>query len=358
MPTIWFDVLTPKQVLFCRALAQRLEKQGLDIEYTTRHYTEVEGTLKLLDLEAEVIGRHGGGNRYQKLLASAERVVELAKYINKIRPDLGFAFASPESARVAFGLGIPYFTANDSPHSRFVAKLTIPFAQVFFTPWFMIPAWRKLDIPRNKIIPYHGLDPVAWLKGFMPNRDVLTELGLEFDQEFVLIRPEEAQASYLAGISDERNPVTNPIITQILDEFPDIKIVVLCRYPDQRQKMRERYGSQIILPDDVVDAPSLIALSTLLIGAGGTMNQEGCLLGVPVISSYPGKILETERFLTKKKLMYRITDPLKAAEKASQILKKRDYYQNIHMERASELFSTMEDPTEVISTWIQNYLEK
>ncbi len=358
MPTIWFDVLTPKQALFCRSLARNLEKQDFEIKYTTRHYAEVIGTLKLLEMEAQVIGRHGGSNRYQKLLASAKRVVELAKYVNQIGPDFGFAFASPESARVAFGLGIPYFTANDSPHSRFVAKLTIPFAQVFFTPWFMIPAWRKLDIPRNKIVPYHGLDPVAWLKGFLPDRDVLTKLGLEPDQEFVLIRPEESQASYLAGISDERNPVTNPVITRILDEFPDIKIVVLCRYHDQRQKMREDYGSQIILPNEVVDAPSLIALSILLVGAGGTMNQEGCLLGVPVISSYPGETLETEKFLTKKRLMYRITDPLKAAEKAIQILKKRDYYQNLHLERAQELFSSMEDPAEVISTWIQNYIKE
>ena len=203
MTRIWLDPLTPKQALFCNRLCERFEAEGFEIEYTTREYAEATGKLELLGIKAQVVGKHGGANRYEKLLASAERVVELAKYINSLEVDLAFSFASPEGARVAFGLGIPYFTANDSPHSHFVAQLTIPLAIRLFTPWIMEKLWTESDIPKEKIITYHGLDPVAWLQDFTPNSEVLTELNLNADSEYVVIRPEEAQAAYMYDKGDE-----------------------------------------------------------------------------------------------------------------------------------------------------------
>lgn len=358
MTHIWFDVLTPKQALFCAKIAERLLPLGFTISYTTRSYAEATEKLELLGIQAEIIGKHGGAGVYEKLLASAERVVALAKHVKTINPDIAFAFASPESARVAFGLGIPYFTANDSPHSRFVAQLTIPFALKLFTPWFMESTWKKHDVPAHKIIPYHGLDPVAWLEEFTPDPQVLRELGLTPDSEFVVIRPEEAQASYLHGIAEEASPVTNPVITRILDEFPDIDVVVLCRYPIQREAMRKRFGNQIILPDGVVDAPSLLASAVLLVGAGGTMNQEASLLGVPVISCHPGVELDIERFLIKKRLLYRLADPYKAAEKAIEILAHHDQFLQDHQARSEKLKREMENPSQVISARLIAYTEK
>ncbi|MFX1563506.1 MAG: DUF354 domain-containing protein [Promethearchaeota archaeon] len=355
MTKIWFDVLTPKQTLFCNKIAQGLFAEGYEVVYTTRDYSEVIGTLELLDLKATVIGRHGGGDRFEKLLASAERVVLLAHHMKKMEADVAFAFASPESARVAFGLGIPYFTANDSPHSYFVAKLTIPFADVLFTPWFMAKAWLKLDVPSRKIIPYRGLDPVAWLQNFTPNKMALDSLGIDFGTDYVIIRPEEVQASYLYGRVDDQKSVTIPVIERILAKFPNMKIVVLCRYSKQRKAMRQHFGNKIIIPEKVVDAPSLISKSVLLIGAGGTMNQEACLLGIPVISCYPGNQLEVERFLTKEKLLYRINDPIQAADKAEDIIGKRQQYHVAHSKRAKKLLAKMENPAQVIASYILEY---
>jgi predicted glycosyltransferase len=312
----------------------------------------VQGQLALLGVRASVVGHHGGADRFEKLVASAERVVALAHQVKNLRPDIGFAFASPESARVAYGLGIPYFTANDSPHSRFVAQLTIPFAEALFTPWFLQPAWRKLNVPLEKIVPYHALDPVAWLRGFIPDRKTIVELGIDQKADYVVVRPEEAQASYLSDLTNVQKPVITPVIERILDVFPNLPVVALCRYGQQRKALRSLFRGRIILPSQVVDAPSLIALATLVVGAGGTMNQEACLLGVPVISCYPGSELEVEKFLVKEKLLYRIPEPLQAAEKAVDILQDRHKYQTAHLQRASRLLTGMENPAEVISSWI------
>jgi predicted glycosyltransferase len=352
MTLIWLDVLTPKQALFCQKVAEQFQTANFDIVFTTRDYQQVVGKLDLLGIKAKIIGKHGGADPYEKLLASAERVVALTKYINKINPDLAFGFASPESARVAFGLGIPYYSGNDSPHSHFVAQLTIPYAIKLFTPWIMEKAWYQLDVPPQKIITYHALDPIAWLQDFKPNTTILRELGLEPGKDYVIIRPEEAQASYLYGVADELSPVTNPVIHQIIQSFPDLPIVVLSRYREQREVMRKQFGNKIILPENVVDATSLLALSSLFVGAGGTMNQEASILGIPVISCYPGREILTEQFLREKKLLYRFSDTEEAARKAVSILKREDHYRKLHRERAQKLRAEMENPVDVIRNYI------
>ncbi len=358
MTRIWIDPLTPKQALFCSKIGNRFEAAGFEVIYTTREYSQVTGKLNLLEISAQIIGKHGGAGLYEKLLASAERVVELAKYVKSINAELAFSFASPEGARVAYGLGIPYFTANDSPHSRFVAQLTIPFAITLFTPWIMEEAWLELGIPKHKIISYHGLDPVAWLHDFKPDPQALNKLGLDANSEFVVIRPEEAQASYLHGQTDEISPVTNPVIKAIEKEHSDLQIVVLCRYPEQRRAIQDRFGDKIILPETVVDATSLLSSAQLLVGAGGTMNQEAALLGTPVISCFPGNHLITDRYLAKKTLLYRLVDPVEAAQKAVEILQNRKQYLSEHNERAQKLMEQMENPAEIIFSKILAYYKE
>ncbi len=358
MTRIWFDPLTPKQALFCSKIGEQFEAHGFDVVYTTREYSEVTEKLELLGISAEVIGRHGGADLYEKLLASAKRVVKLTTHVNSIKPDLAFSFASPEGARVAYGLGIPYFTANDSPHSRFVAQLTIPFSNTLFTPWIMEKAWSKSGVPNEKINTYHGLDPVAWLQDFTPDTQALVKLGLDTDSEYVIIRPEEVQAAYLHGRADEANPVTNPVISAITKKYPDLRLVVLCRYQKQRKAMRSRFGDTIILPDAVVDAPSLLASTQLLVGAGGTMNQEASLLGVPVISCFPGDHLITDQYLEKEQLLYRLPNPDEAASKALEILENRKEYQSDHRRRARKIMSQMENPAEIIYFHILAYYKE
>ena len=355
---VWCDVLTPKQARFCLALAKEFGRAGHDVAFTTRAYREAEGMLEMLGGEAAVVGRHGGADRFEKLVASAERVAELARHVKDLNPDLAFSFASPEGARVAFGLGIPYFTANDSPHSRFVAQLTIPLADALFTPWFMRRTWRRMGVPQDKIVPYRALDPVAWLEGFIPDKAAVERLGVDPGRDYVVVRPEEAQASYLAGRVDEQHPVTVPVVDRILSEFPDLPVVMLCRYPVQREAMRRRFGGRVVIPEGVVDGVSLLALSTLLVGAGGTMNQEACLLGVPVISCYPGEKLEIERFLARQGLLYRSTNPQEAADRAVEILNRRRHYQEKHLRRSSQLRSSMENPAKFITRWILSRHQK
>ena len=46
----------------------------------------------------------------------------------------------------------------------------------------------------------------------------------------------------------------------------------------------------MIVPERAVDAQSLIALADLVVSAGGTMNREAAALGVPVYTTYGGRL--------------------------------------------------------------------
>lgn len=58
----------------------------------------------------------------------------------------------------------------------------------------------------------------------------------------------------------------------------------------------------VIVPK-TIDAISLLYYSDAMIGAGGTMNREAAVLGVPTISCYPEKLLGVDNYLIDKERM-------------------------------------------------------
>jgi len=356
--SVWVDYLTPKQVLFFRSITEKLEKDGFEIIRTTREYSEVIRMLELTDTDAKIIGQHGGRSLKGKLIASAKRIIELAKYISTKKIACALGFASPELSRVALGLAIPHFTVNDSPHSIAVARLTSPpLSERLFTPeQIPIRAWLKIGIARDKIIQYNGLDPIAWLKGFSPNIHIVEELGLNLDKPIIVARTEEKKASYLLDLDPSQISITVPIIKNISQEYPGFQIVMIPRYDKQHLELKKALGEEITVLDKAIDGASLLAFSSLFIGAGGTMNAEAALLGVPTISCYPKETTHVEQFLIQEGAIHRAKNENKAIEKAKEILSSPEYFKERHKRIAKRLLNTMEDPSEVIVKNIEEFL--
>ena len=65
----------------------------------------------------------------------------------------------------------------------------------------------------------------------------------------------------------------------------------------------------MIVPDQAVDAQSLIALADLVVSAGGTMNREAAALGVPVYTTYGGRIGGVDEMLIREGKLRPLTDP-------------------------------------------------
>jgi predicted glycosyltransferase len=81
------------------------------------------------------------------------------------------------------------------------------------------------------------------------------------------------------------------------------------RTRDQREYVRGLGLPSLIVPERAVDAQSLIATADLVVSAGGTMNREAAALGVPVYTTYGGRIGGVDEMLIREGRLRPLTDP-------------------------------------------------
>ena len=336
-------------------LGKKLRAKGYEVFFTTRNYKEVNELVEMKGLECAVVGKHGGPTLKGKLIASANRIAELANLVTKLQPDLSIAFASPEAARTAFGLAIPHYTVNDSPHSVSVARLTIPLSKRLFSPKVIpLKAWLTLGANSDLITQYNALDPVAWIKNYSSSPAVLYQLSLDGSKPIVVFRVEEAFASYLVDRVTQGESVVIPLIKNLLERYKkEIQIVIIPRYSEQIPMLKSVFHTEVTVTDKVIDSTSLLFFSSLFVGAGGTMTAEAALLGVPTISCYPVEPTFVDQFLLKEKLISRILDPNRAFLKMADMLDNFETYKRASRERANNLLSTMENPVDVIASQVE-----
>ncbi len=348
MGRVWIDILTPKQVMMFGRLANEISGQH-ELLITTRIYKETNELLELKGINAKIIGKHGGGTLEGKLDAGIERMNELNKLVQKEKPNVLISLSSPEAARVAFGLKIPHICVNDIPESEAVTKLTAPLSTVIVAPK-LIPksAWQKYGVPENKIVQYDALDPVAWLKGFKPNRKVLESLRVKKGKPIITFRTEEVFASYLSGKVDEKSSVVLPIVNELMEKF-EANFVVLPRYKEQEEIISKSLNGSAIIAHHAIDGPSLLSYSDIFIGSGGTMTLEAALLGTPTISCRPFSTMY-EDYAIKNGLV--IKAEKNAAEKAAEILNGNGKYKSELKKRAEKMMGEMVDPIEVLKAEI------
>ncbi len=339
---IWIDILTPKQVNFFAPLTHRLKRKGHDVFLTTRKYREANELLERLGLDAVSVGRHGGARLEEKLMCSTKRVQKLILFVKRAHPDVCLSFSSPEAARVAFGTGIPHLCVSDSPHATAVSRLTIPLSKILFTPSVIpLAAWTKYGISRRSIVCYDALDPVVWLRNLRPSKRVLNELGLDHSAKIVTLRSEESRAAYLNGRKTE-NRLMPHVTKELTRTLPDLQIVLLARY-DSAKSLRKTLPKQVVVPTSIIDSSSLISYSSVFIGAGGTMNAEAALLGVPCISCYPSDPTYVDKYLIRQGLVKRETTLRGIVKTSLHYLRNQDML-SARKSRAQELLHRMEDP--------------
>lgn len=316
--------------------------------------------LKLEKMRFTVVGKYGGRRLEGKLGASLRRALELTKSIAALNPAIVVSHASPEAARVAFGLGIPHICVNDSPHAEAVARLTVPLCRRLLTPK-IIPKkyWTRYGIESDAIVQYNALDAAAWLHDINLDRAILDRLELSGSKQIVVLRTEESFASYLLDRHPGHGSLVVPIVEELLSVLGEgVDLVVLPRYESQISDVKRSVPKEVKVIEHAIDAPSLLAASSVFVGGGGTMTAEAALLGVPSISYYPGKTTCVESFLIKRGLVEKISDPAEIARGVAEILENLPSVRSSQEKRASSILSRMDDPIKVIYRSILDVLGK
>ncbi len=357
---VWIDINTPKQARFFLPVIRALEKDLDEVFVTTRVYPQATQMLELLKVEAEVIGFHGGADLKSKLVADSKRIIDLAERIVSIQPDALLSFVSPTAARVAFGLKIPHVTCSDSPHSFWVSKLVLPLVDYLISSKYIpLDFWTKYGISADRIITYNALDQAAWVRGFTPDPSVPEQAGIppDYTGPIVTLRLEEAQASYLLGKVEEEKPSLLPLINHLASNHSEVQVFLLARYPDQARILTSLYkkNPNIHIISQVIDTTSLIAQSTLFIGAGGTMNAEAMLLGIPAIMTFNDSLIVYD-WLIKKNYIRWIKDENTLRSTVDQILADPQQERAKAQTNAKALLTKMEDPSNSILTTLKKLI--
>ena len=105
---------------------------------------------------------------------------------------------------------------------------------------------------------------------------------------------------------------SNPLFPQTLEHLgrdEGVHAVVIPRTEEQREYVRSLALPSVIVPERAVDAQSLIALADLVVSAGGTMNREAVALGVPVYTTYGGRLGGVDEGLIREGRLVPLTDP-------------------------------------------------
>lgn len=342
---VWFDLLTPKQILFFGPIIGELQSSGAEVLTTSRRYREVGPLAERAGLELRYVGDRGIRGPEEQLLAATRRQAEMIPVVKEFRPTAAVSIASAVCARVAFGLGIKHIAVNDSPHSEVAGRLSIPLSYHLLCPW-VIPykAWEPFGIQRKQVTTYRALDPAVWLKrkplaGPVPKLDP--------NKKTITVRVQESDAPYLSKVDMSW---TDKLLASLLDAFPEANLVALCRYDFQVDEVRGKFGSKCVVPGEVVSGHDLLAATDLFVGMGGTMSAEAALMGVPAISAFQGS-LYTDRYLESAGLLARALTPTTLVSLARRFL--AGSFREGYGRKAKRVLDSMEDPVPKIAGFIQ-----
>ena len=302
---IWVDMTGSAHVLVLRPIIERLRAAGHEVEVTSREYAQTQQLLDLHGIEHTPIGRHGGASRVRKLARLVDRTAAMIRFGRGRDFDLALAHGSNDLALASRSLGIPEANMHDYEFAVAQHHVGCRLARRVIFPESVPPErLRRFGVGPRKLRQFPGLKEEYYLADFDPDPGVLGALGLDRERVLVVLRPPPDVSLY--------HRKSNPLFPQLLLRLgnqEDVQAVVLPRTEDQRVFVHTLELPSVIVPDSAVDAQSLIAFADVVISAGGTMNREAAALGVPVYTTYGGRMGGVDEALIRAGRLRPLTNP-------------------------------------------------
>jgi len=301
----WIDITAPAHVLVFRPLLPLLRERGAEIEITSRDYAQTVQLLELHGLKAEILGRHGGRSRLGKARSLTSRLGELRRWARGREFDIALAHGSHELTLTARRLGIPSATTFDYEFAWLQHQLGCRAATRVVTPEAIPPErLERYGARPPKLRQYPGLKEEYYLSDFEPDPAALAPFAIDPARTLVVVRTPPDVSLY--------HRRSNPLFPQVLDHLgrnEAVQAIVLPRTSEQRDFVRGLGLPSVQVPDRAVDGQSLIASSDLVVSAGGTMNREAVALGVPVYTTYGGRLGGVDELLIREGRLIPLSDP-------------------------------------------------
>jgi predicted glycosyltransferase len=301
---IWFDMTASAHPVVFRPVISRLRDAGHEIEITARDYSQTLGILQRYGMDYITVGRHPGASRPRKVAALVQRTSKLHRWAARGRFDLAVAHGSNDLALAAKWAGIPAVNMFDYEFAIQQHHIGCRLARRVITPDAIPPSrLARFGATGEKLLQYPGLKEEYYLADFQPDPTILDRLKVDTERVVVVVRPPPDVSLY----HRKSNPLFRRVLNYLGDR-PDVHAVVIPRTTEQRELVRSLSLPSVLVLDGAVDAQSLIAASDLVVSAGGSMNREAVALGVPVYTTYGGRLGGVDESLIRSGRLRPLTD--------------------------------------------------
>jgi uncharacterized protein len=315
-------------VLVFRPLLQLLRDRGDAVEVTARDYAQTVQLLELHDIEADVLGRHGGRSRLGKARSLTSRLGELRRWARGREFDVALAHGSHELTLTARRLDIPSATTFDYEFAWLQHQLGCRAATRVVVPEAIPPErLERYGVRPPKLLQYPGLKEEYYLADFEPDPWALEQFELDPARTLVVVRTPPDVSLY--------HRRSNPLFPQVLEHLgrnDAVHAIVIPRTDEQRAYVRGLGLPSVQVPEQAVDAQSLITFADLVVSAGGTMNREAVALGTPVYTTYGGRLGGVDEMLIREGRLIPLSDP-----RALDLRKREDERERVRRDPAEML---------------------
>jgi uncharacterized protein len=283
---VWIDLTNSPHVLVMRPVIERLRQDGHEVQVTARDFAQTLALCERFGIDHTAIGRHRGERLVAKAGGLAARSTALVRWARGRRFDIALGHGSNDVSVAAALLRIPSATMFDYEWATVQHNVNCRLARAVVVP-DAIPLARLARYgAKGKVRAYEGLKEEYYLADFEPDPEVLGELGLDRSRPIVVVRTPPEVSLY--------HRFENDLFAGVLERLREAAVtdgvqpVVLPRVDSQREELAGVEG--FVVPEQAIDAQSLIAYADLVISAGGTMNREAVALGTPVYTTFEGRL--------------------------------------------------------------------
>ncbi|HEY8563198.1 MAG TPA: DUF354 domain-containing protein [Pyrinomonadaceae bacterium] len=316
---VWIDVDNSPHVPLFAPLIKHYRAAGTKVVLTARNHAQ---TIELLENAGfggsfEIIGKHYGKNKFNKIRGLLARAKELASYVKKHKNiKVAVSHGSRSMVLAARWLKIPVLTMYDyeftetTIFNRFSDQVLVP---------DRIPdeTLDEIRLPAKKRVKYNGLKEELYLNYFQPDenfwRDFTESNNLNIPNDVILIalRPPATTANYH---NEESEHLLRALLRYFLGDEKTFT-VILPRTDEQRIEIEELIvrlkldATRCFLVEKAISGLDLALRADLLVSGGGTMNREAVLLGTPVYSIFAGRQGALDRAMERDGLMTFIRRP-------------------------------------------------
>lgn len=337
---IFIDIGHPAHVHYFRNFIKIMESKGHKFLISARDKEVAHNLLQAHDLNYVSRGK-GKNGLIGKFIYIFQADYLLVKFARKFNPDLFLSFSSPYAAHVSKLLRKPHIAFDDTEHAKLGHMLYGPFTEVILSPSCFYAPFSKKQVFFDSYMEMCYLHP----KYFVPNDQILINLGLSKQKKYVILRFVSWSANHDIGQHGLSYYTKKRLISE-LSNYAKVFISSEENLPSEFEAYK-----LTVPPEKLHD---VLAFASLYIGEGSTTASECSVLGTPNVYVNSLRIGYCEEQQDKYSLCYNFKSDDGVVEKAIELLTNENLRSDLE-ENHKRMLSDKINSTDFMVWFVENY---